>query len=293
MKTVSKRSRVKGISLIEVLISLVIGLVVVGAVLVSIIGAGKTGRFQAAYSQMNEDAQIAMSILSRDVQMAGYSAPTGLSNTAPALSTPTFKLTFGNIGTSTFVIGCDTGFSDPRATVLACGTATTAAMEVVYQADKDTTVLTTGGSPVPSDCLGNGLAGPPYIARNRYFISTAANSGRPELSCASPGVVNQPQPLVENIETMRVLYGVAVAAAPTQVVRYVSATQIAAAGASEWLNVLSVRICLQVRSAELVLDNGSEDTLTYLDCDGTTQTSNDRYLRRVYFSTSALRDKMP
>lgn len=294
MKPVTLRSRNQGFSLIELMISLVIGLVVVGAVIVSLIGSGQTGRYQAAFAQMNEDAQIALSILSRDLQIAGYSQPTDLVNTAPPASTPTFNFASSTIGTSNPVFGCDTGFVDPAATSLACGTATTPAIEVVYEADKFTTVLTSGG--VPSDCLGNAITvGLPavYVARNRYYLAPSS-SGRPELHCASANGAT-PQPLVENIEAMAIWYGVAVAANPTQVVRYVTATDIATSGlADEWKRVVSVRICLLVRSAEPV-SAGDEATLTYLDCAGTSPppTSSDGRLRRAYFTTAAIRDKMP
>lgn len=290
MKPVSIRTRSRGVSLIEMLITLVIGLVVVGAVLVSIIGSSKAGRFQSAYAGMNEDAQIGLSILSRDLQMTGYAQPTAL--TSDGGTPPTFSLTSTTLGTSTFVFGCDTGFANPRAATLVCGTTATPALEVAYEADTGNTVAV---GVVPSDCLGNGItAGPPYVARNRYFIS-AGNSGRPELYCASD-IAASVQPLIENIEGMKIWYGVSVPASPTQVVRYVTATDIAALGAvaaaAEWRQVISVRICLLVRSAEPVL-NAGDDTLTYLNCDSASSTSNDRYLRRAYFTTASLRVRMP
>lgn len=302
MKHSSKFRRIRGLTLIELLISMVIGLVVVGAVIVSMIGSGKAGRFQEAYSQMNEDAQIALSIISRDIQMAGYSNPTGLVPVVPPTATPTMVLAFANLGPGNPVFGCDTGFLNPGAAAnsLVCGTATTAAIELVYEADGRNTVPTGGG--VPSDCLGNGLGGvAPFIARNRYFLTTSSasgSSGRPELSCASSTAGNTSQPLVENIEDMRIVYGVSLPAVvppvAAQVVRYVSASQIATAGVTEWANVVSVRVCLLARSAERVLTTGgAEDTLTYMDCAGASQTSSDGYLRRAYFSTSAIRDKMP
>jgi type IV pilus assembly protein PilW len=275
----------RGISLIELMISLVIGLVVVGAVLVSIIGSSKSGRFESAYEQMNEDAQIGLSILSRDIQMAGYSEPTALVNTG-TVPAPVYVLNFGNLATAIF--GCDTDFSNPVAVNVVCGTGVNAAIEASYQADTQSTVATGG---VPSDCLGTAIAaGPPYIVRNRYYVSSGA-SGRPELYCA--GVGGSGQPLIENIDSMSILYGMQVAAAPRQVVRYVSATAIAGVGAAEWNNVVSVRICLIVRSAQPVLDSGGEDTLKYQDCAGVSQTSNDRYLRRAYFTTSTVRARMP
>lgn len=294
MKPVSLPAKFRGVSLIEVMISLVIGLVIVGAVLVSMIGSGKAGRYQAAYGQMNEDAQLALSILSRDLQMAGYSQPTALTSSGGA--TPTFNLTFGNLGTSTFVIGCDTGFASATAATVACGTATTPAFEVAYEADTRNTVPA-GVTNTPSDCLGNAITvGPPYVARNRYFISIGA-AGRPELNCASNNAASTAQPLIENIEGMKIWYGVSVAANPKQVVRYVTATDIANLGAvaagAEWGRVISVRICLLVRSADPVLTAGGEDILTYQDCNLAQQTSNDRYLRRAYFTTSTLRYTMP
>jgi type IV pilus assembly protein PilW len=291
MKPVSMPSRVRGISLIEMMISLVIGLVVVGAVLVSIIGSSKAGRFQSAYAGMNEDAQIGLSLLSRDLQMAGYAQPTALTSSGGAA--PTFSLTSTTLGVGAFVFGCDTGFADPRAAILVCGALATPAFEVAYEADANNTVLTGGA---PSDCLGNRiLVGPPYVARNRYFISVGP-AGRPELSCASDNAANTAQPLIENIEDMKIWYGVSVLALPTQVVRYVTATEIAALGAvaaaAEWNQVISARVCLLVRSADPVL-NAGDDTLSYLDCDSVSQTSNDRYLRRAYFTTASLRVRMP
>lgn len=275
----------RGLSLIELMISLVIGLVVVGAVLVSIMGASKSGAFENAYAQMNEDAQIGLTMLSRDIQMAGYSEPTALVNTG-TLPAPVYVLTFGNLATAIF--GCDTDFANPVAATVACGTGVNAAIETSYQADTQSTVATGGA---PSDCLGNAIAGAaPFIVRNRYYIA-AGNSGRPELYCA--GVGGSGQPIIENIESMQILYGMQLAAAPRQVVRYVNAAAIAGVGAAEWNNVVSVRICLLVRSAEPVLNTGGEDELKYLDCAGASQTSNDRYLRRAYFTTSTVRARMP
>jgi len=292
MKQVATRSRSRGFSLVEVMVSLVIGLVVVGAVIVSTIGSVKAGRYQSAYAQMNEDAQIGLSILSRDLQMAGYAQPTAVTTSGSGASL-VLTLSSTTLGTSTPVFGCDTGFADPTASSLICGTATTPGFEVVYQADARNTVPTSGG--VPSDCLGNGISsGPPYVAHNRYFLSSGS-SGRTELYCASNNAANTPQPLIENVEDMQLRYGTSLLATPSQVVRYESATEInnlGVAAAAEWAQVISVRLCLLVRSAEPVLNPG-DDTVTYRDCSGTLVTPTDRYLRRAYFTTATVRDKMP
>lgn len=287
MKAVRFSRGARGFSLIELLISMAIGLVVVSAVLISFVGAGKAGRYQAALGQMNQDAQIALNLLSREVQLAGY--------VSPVQSLGTISPLFGCDGTKGAV-----PFTNPAATgSLTCGAAvgaTTSALEVVYEADVFNTVALAGGQ--PSDCLGNSqnpATGAPFIVRNRYFVDTHATTGRPELYCASNWSAKYP--LLENVDDMQLWYGVSAAADPTQVIRYAKAgmdattpSTVNALGAAEWNNVMGARICLLMRSSEPILTN--EDTLTYLDCDGVTQTSNDRFLRRAYFTTATARSKM-
>ena len=283
----------KGLSLIELMISLVIGLVVVGAVIVSIIGSSSTGRYQAAFGQMNEDGQIALGLLKREVELAGYSQPTGL--IVDPLNAANQILAFATMGGNNYIFGCAKGFVNVNvAGGLCVANAAPGApsFEVAYEADAGNTQLTSGVPPVPSNCLGNGVAvGPPYLAQNRYYVSTTA-SGRPELRCSSGG---NTQPLVENIESMKVWYGLAVNATATQIVRYLTPDLIAAA---QWPDVLSARICLIVRSAEPVLAGGEDDQANslltqYSDCDSVTQTTVDRRLRRAYFTTATVRNKMP
>lgn len=319
MSRMQSLRRAKGLTLLEIMISMAIGLVVVGAVMVSFIGSGKAGRYQSALSQMNQDAQIALSMLSREIQMAGYSAPASLTDMSGG-GTPNFVITY-NLGTLTApIFGCDSTrgtstFADPTAASLTCNTATTpttSGFGVVYQADVKNTVPGGVSSDIPTDCLGSTIDSGTsiYYARNRYFVSTGS-SGRPELYCASNKAGGSAMPLLENVEDMQVWYGMQ-GATDRQVTRYakagnggsISSTVNAVASttnelvnAGEWRNVISVRICLLMRSYEPVFNEtvvatGNEDTLTYLDCDSITQTSTDRYLRRAYFTTATLRAKM-
>jgi type IV pilus assembly protein PilW len=308
----ASRQSVRGISLIEVLISVTIGLVVLAAVIVSYVGSGKASRYQAALTQMNQDAQIGLNLLSREIQLAGYSAPSALTNTAAAGSTPVFVVSY-NLGTVTApIFGCDVSqsvgtFVDPTAANVVCGnngaTPTFSGLGVIYEADAKNTVPSSAG--VPTDCLGATIvaeAGGYYLARNRYFIdkATGANaSGRPELFCASNKAGASKQPLLENVEDMQVWYGVGAGGGSRQVIRYAKAGKDAttpntvnAVGAAEWANVIGVRVCLLMRSAEPILQSGGEDTVRYFDCDAVPHDSADGYLRRAYFTTSTLRSKM-
>lgn len=271
--------------MVEVMVTLVIGIVVVGAVLVSLISSGKAGRQQLAYAEMSENAQVAAGIIGRDLLLAGYALPTGL-----AAGASTFNRNYSGRA----VFACDNGFASPNAqTVATCAVAAgSPALEVVYEADVTNTVPT--AADLPSDCLGNGLTKVDgfYLASNRYYVATGV-TGRPELHCASR-LGNPGQPLVDNVERMKIWLGEANAADPRTIVRYVTPGNV-----TDWGLVVSVRLCLLMRSSEAVLDaaeTGDAATntalLAYLDCDGEGKSSADRFLRRAYFTTITLRNKM-
>jgi len=329
MTLVRSPRKVRGISLIEILISMAIGLVVIGAVIVSFVGSGNASRYQAALTQMNQDAQIALNMLAREVQLAGYAAPATLSggvvryHSLSAVAGPVTE-------TTGYIFGCDGGnngvgpFSTPTAATLSCAATTgtsSAGLSVVYEADSSNTSPTSTG--IPTDCLGARIGPqqddadniPYYVARNRYFIEVDATSGRRELYCASPTSPNFPapaagvspypnpqtstgnQPLVENVQDMQIWYGMRalpLVAGDRQVIRYMTASSInALTDANKWNAVISVRICLLMRSTDPVLKG--EDDRTYQPCDQTASrvTSPDNHLYRAYYTTSALRSKMP
>jgi type IV pilus assembly protein PilW len=102
--------------------------------------------------------------------------------------------------------------------------------------------------------------------------------------------------LVDNVDDMKFWYGEAKPIVnPDDIinpdfrraVRYVSAANV-----SDWNRVVSVRICLLMRSGEPVFDTELTATPTYLDCDSAQQNLPDRYLRRAYFTTTTLRNRM-
>lgn len=286
LRATPSRFRQQGMSLIEVMVSLVIGLVVVGAVMISYLGSGVSGRQQSAYSQMSEDAQIAFSILGKDISMAGYGRPVNV----VVGGTPTIAKAYSGQP----LLGCTTGFSNPMATTstLACGTSATHVISVAFESDSSNSIGTGTIGDYGRDCLGQTLAESTVpgttmtvtVAYNRYYVANSAN-GRPELHCA--GQTGTPQPLVENVESMKIWYGEAGSASAREIVRYVTANSV-----TDWNAVISVRVCLLMRSGDKVLASDEVATRAYLDCDQTAQTSGDGYARRAFFSTTTLRNKM-
>ncbi len=287
--------RQSGTSLIEVLVSMVIGLVVVGAVLLNYVGVGASGRQQSGVSQLTEDAQIALTFLARDLQLAGYTEVTGV-NTTAAGGTATYARVGGAFNP---VYGCTTGFNEVTATWATtpnCGTGTTHVFEASYQTTTANSHVSGG---LGSDCLGAATSGvnesmsgaiTNTFTTNRYFVRDDA-SGRPELYCASPK--SGAQPIAENVQSMMVWYGVAplwdaTAPATRQPQRYVTADLVAT-----WTQVVSVRVCLLMRTAEPVLtgEDVEAGANQYRDCAGTLATSNDRRIYRAFFTTVALRNR--
>jgi type IV pilus assembly protein PilW len=286
MNAVRACQRARGVTLIELMISIVIGLVVVAAVMVTFVNSGKAGRYEAALNQMNQDAQFALNVLSREVQIAGYVSPGNslATNTSPLFGCDATRST--TAGAIPFVSATVSGQPVCSTTVTA---PTVSALEVVYEADIYNTVPTTASA--PTDCAGNPAptSGAISITRNRYFVDRATG-GRPELYCASDAAGMTQVPVAENVEEMHIWYGVVASTTPSQIIRYARAADVNAQPAGEWNNVMAARICLLMRSAEPILTG--DDAQSYRDCSNTSQTYTDRYLRRAYFTTATVRAKM-
>ena len=312
-KFCNRRLATQGFSLIELMVSMTIGLALMVTIMSAYLGSADAGRVAEAQGRMNEDAHAALTILTQQLRVAGdnpkqtnYAAPT--SN--PVYTTGTF-----------LVRGCEGAFgnvSHPlNVTALTC-TATAGSlpdsMAVTYEADRYNTVATTGG--LATDCLGQTLptvngtvnAGTPTavatavtytVAQNLYYIGTSTVITSPSLYCKGNGNATG-QPLVENIEDLQLTYGTASATTTTMAVAgYLSAAEIAsdvnlaalATDADRWGKVVTVRICIIVRSEGAVAPN--LNSARYTQCDGTVNTNPpDLRLRRPYFSTVVLRNRL-
>ncbi len=293
----------RGFSILELLIAMALGLLVIGAALFSSAGMVVAGRQQRATSAMTDDAMLALSLIRRDLLMAGYVHPASIANDR-------FAPVAGVVQTRA-VFGCSHGFQSAQAgpgvaTCAGPSDASSDAIEVTFEATAGNADLAADGRLV--DCLGAKLGDPAspgalapvptaetrYATSHRYFISVSADDGTPNLSCAS--AVSSTQSLIPNVESLRVTYGVAsawVAAQPDtwRPVRYVDADSV---GSGNWGNVVAVQVCVLMRSADAVRDSGEVQTHTaYIDCDNVSQTSSDNRLRRAYTTTVGLRNRVP
>ncbi|WP_374672951.1 PilW family protein [Ideonella sp.] len=257
--------RQAGFSLIELMISMVIGLVVIGAMFAAYVGSGLSSRNTRAMSQITEDASIALSVMRSAIAATSYIVPEGSDATG-------FLSATGNSGRDNTLSGCNNTFEDPSATLgtLDCSEGDGPhAIAVSYEADAQNSAVSAGG--VPLDCLGNEIpdSGGVRPAYQRFYIQDGA------LHCRGPGN-DSSAALVDNVIDMRIQYGVACTPAgvpvspcsePEQegrVVRYMDAAAIRGADTRLFDWAVSVRLCVTVASADNVLDT----TTQYTNCDG-------------------------
>jgi type IV pilus assembly protein PilW len=293
-------SRQPGFSLLELLIATSIGMVItVGAIAVfaNSTGASKTTEAQ---SRMNEDAQAALSLLSREIKMAGNNPIISVTK-GKADRNPISDLTLrGCSGMLNFDVN---SVSDDKLTCEISSSSQQHSLFLRYEADQWNTAASSGK---PTDCLGTKLTPPPglpNIVENRYYIDTSPNNRSPSLFCKGNGGSGRtyPQPMIDNIEDLKFSFGTAAiaASAPKKIAGYLSATEVEKLASSQsktdiesaWNQVLTVQICIVVRSEakNLVADNASS---IYTKCDGTQDASQtDQRLRRAYTTTVALRNR--
>ncbi|KGM39821.1 hypothetical protein JY96_06705 [Aquabacterium sp. NJ1] len=205
-RTPSFAARTTGLSLVELLVAMTIGLIVIGVGFSSYLNVAANTRNATAMARMTEDASIALGILRANIAMAGYSRPTGVEMASDTVGgtvhnyevmTRAFKGgTTAEGDDNNFIAGCDGSFADPKAHELdialladtsskACaGNQDPDAIAVVYEADTDnTTYPDKNGN--PTDCLGNALPnregdlGKPdlRLVSNKFYIGTATDTG--------------------------------------------------------------------------------------------------------------------
>lgn len=288
-----------GRTLIEVMVAMVLGVVVIGSILSTVISTSASTRTQDGVARLTEDAQIALNIVAGHLRMAGFSLPRV--NARPDRQAANYE--------GAAVRGCDGPIQNmgmPMDVFVCAGVNQPNAFSVAYEADQWNT-LPVGG--VPTDCLGRGLVpqvsplgGNFFVAENRFFIRNGAN-GNPELACAGngqPGGFAAPQALVENVEDMRLVYGASdMIAVPDftlnayagVITDFFRADQLDAAWPAQgvmerWRRVSNVQLCLLMRSDDFVTD----DATPYTDCNGNVVTPADRRLRVAVSTTINLRN---
>lgn len=300
--------RMRGRTLIELMIAITIGIVILGALIAVYLATSTSGRQATAVSRMNEDAAIAFSLINSQLRMAGFSIPRkgvppgGAMVDGVLISQPDRNF----IGAG--IRACDHGFTSSTVSFssLECATGTTggAAFSVRFEAAEPAGTDTFKFLlPANLDCLSQPVAGAAELTtgalgvsyplvESRFSVGTSASSGTSDLSCAGNGNAFVNQPIVQNVADMRLRFGIAADGASSKVEQYLNtAAEVDALGGSadqNWSRVVTVRLCLLMRSESA---SPADVGTSYIDCDGTTATASDGFIRRSYIQTVAVRNR--
>lgn len=311
LRTQGLRRLQAGVTLVELLVAMVLGIFLVGAVGIIYVSTSTGSRSSTLESQMNEDATLALELLQQQLRLAGYSTLDKDDDN---------KRRFYGLA----VRGCEGGFqtnADGGTTAfgsLSCTDNDSApdSLAIRYQATLlNSQEVDDGGVKYPDNCshnaIRNWVAGATEgstasiaLADNRYYIANDANDSVPTLHCrgrdgsAGDGFSNATA-LVPNIEDMQVLFAVTRQPVddeplPHQVTAYLTAEEVDDL-TDGWTRVAAVQVCLLARSAQPAPRgaNSNDELGFYRDCAGNDQTSDDRYLRRAYVTTVQLRNVRP
>ena len=287
----------KGMTLIEIMVAVTIMLVVLSAILYSVASSVATGSMQQNLSRMMENGQLALNILARNIRNSGYQELIAAPNPVQD------RDRFGQ-----YLLGCSASSISTSTSALpgwgaSCsGTNANDAIAMRFQGGQLDQLpnLTSGTTSTGSlDCAGQSVSGSSNemdrgdgenmtIIDNRFYIHNNT------LTCWGNGS-NSALPLVQNIEEMKLWYGVSdklldSSGFPTLegvTKRYMTAAELNSTYSTEtdeerWNRVTAIRICIVVRSADKV---GAE-SYDYKNCSGATVPGNgDQYLRRAMFTT--------
>ena len=295
-----RRATQAGFTLIEMMVAVAIGLAVISALVGAYLVSFQSGRHTDAMVQITEDATLALNVMRQQVAQAGFSQAHGVSESG-ALVTHAFPA----------IAGCEAAnFADLQTSILVPGNCrpsypgdeTPDALEVAYEGSvlpgaASNGILSGSGSGArqPLDCLGNSFTKTHddatgddfWLNDSKFYVDKGS------LWCHGPGNAAGAA-VVQNVETLQITYGMAAAPAGApgagQVIYYDVAPH---PGAPAWANVLSVKLCVQVRSALKVLDKAQQPTLGgWIDCANVRRNSTDGYLRRTFSTTIVLQNKL-
>jgi|GEM_PF-488705 len=220
--------RQQGLSLIELMVAVIIGLFITLGLSQLFLSMYSTSASQNTLAQYQDNQRIAIVMLTNTTQMAGYF----YNPTAQTANAALPALAAANADTSVFTAGAGvTGFGP--------ATGTTAATS-----DSINLYFLSSGSDDIYNCQG-GIAA---VGIPTAFVNSFSIDANNQLQCTVTSIVanvatgpNTPLALATRVKSMNILYGVDVAGTGT-VSSYLSANAVQAAGL--WANVRTAQITL-------------------------------------------------
>lgn len=316
----------QGFSLIELMVALGINLVIVIAAAYLYLGTSESKKATEQQQALSEDGQYALNMIGRDIVNAGFFPAArdvigNLNAKSYASDTITLTATAYNSG----IFGCTAQSFSPSTKACANHSSSSVTADTIVvnyftndalgndigqrldcnRGDVDSATENAGRV----DTTNNSTLGPvpfkPLFVSNRYTLLTTTftieNQTITTQSLACNGIVGvNYQPSIAGIESLQFLYGV-YSDNSLQPTRYYASSAVAALGGTAdatlpqapWARVVAVEVCLVARGLQASKQTTSTGAVTsYVNCSGTTVTPADKFVRRVYRKTFALRNNL-
>ncbi|PFH08816.1 type IV pilus assembly protein PilW [Collimonas sp. PA-H2] len=274
--TLRQNRRMQGFTLVELMVSVTIGLILVMFLSSLYLNSKSSSRLNDDNARIQEDGRYALSVIGRSLMQAGFgNMLTGNTTDFPPSANPTL----------TGLMGCDKGFAQPITTTPpTCATTLTApAFAVSYTSEPYDTVNTPSNSVISgagTDCSGTQATGATSTAgglvSNSFYLDTSKNV----LYCKG-NAGSTAQAILSNVDNMTITYGIDTG---NQYTPMQSTTSASTAGASSingnnkvgWDRVVTVTVCLEIHSTNNVITTSSGQT--YYKCGATTATTASDHL---------------
>lgn len=263
----------RGLSLIELLIAMVIGLFLLAGITSSYLHSKKSSVYQDQYSLIEDNGRIALEIMSKTIQHTGYGSNRGIP-ISPSKFIQDRPINRTCQGADTSVL--DSNIFPVDSTL---DSVSGDSLGVVYLGDNEISTDCSGGT-LPASCqVGTSTSEAAKIYSTFYLDTTNSI-----LKCVGSRDTVE-HDIADGVENMQILYGVNTDdSSDRSVERYVNADDMGGL----WNNVTSVQIALLVRSDREILDKAESKQFTLLDQNVTTP--NDRFQRAVFTTTVSLRN---
>jgi type IV pilus assembly protein PilW len=320
MKRMSKRL-ISGFTIIELMVSLTIGLVVTWAVTSLFTSTFQTFKTQDTSSRSQETGRYALSILSQHIRQAGFFELTSVETAtdfasfvnkpenAALLAVPAIKGCDGTISYGTAGWGCTLATTTPAPSSILVAYQVQSTPQAIAQQLNNLVPPGAGSITVGTDCLGQdpnsgASASPKGIVAINYFYVDQTKS---KLMCRGNGN-KEPKAIADGVEDLRLTYGVNTSPLDSAAtIQYKTAANVGA----DWTKVVAVRLCVQVKAMQVTGTGNASDSangnyasagVNYAamkgqDCQGRdwskTGLYTDHFLRKTYWSTITLRNQTP
>ena len=280
----------RGLSLVELLIAMVIGLFLMGGLVTNFIGTKKSDKVRAVTSEMDASAQTALNVLRQAITHAAYPSINNIELEKAFVATDDFPMSNPNCSD-----GNARDISPPEFENRTRDNGKSDRLMIVSLADNPSD----SDSLVYYDCTGGGMTMNAHDIAcsvdnmpnkkdakifSNFRINNTGTPAVPTLYC--DGSRGGGQPIADNVYAIQYLYGVTQDPQDPAIAKTIYKNADAVELADEWRLVNSVQIALLMRSEEqYVLDQAGKASYKLLDRTIPIRSDQRRRLYRIYSTT--------